>query len=113
MIELDYTEIGRNIRRYRLERGLKQKTLAEMVNLTDQHISHIENATTQLSLPSLVAIANALGVDCNSLLDESLTRARRAVLREELAELLENISEDKDKLALRIELCRVLEKFDC
>lgn len=113
MIELDYKEIGRNIRRYRLEKGLKQKALAEMVNLTDQHISHIENATTQLSLPSLVAIANALGVDCNSLLGESLTGARKAVLREELAALLDGVSADKDKLALRIELCRVLEKFDC
>lgn len=45
-MELDYKEIGRNIRRCRKAKGWKQKTLAEKVGLTDQHISHIENAHT-------------------------------------------------------------------
>ena len=41
-MDLDYKEIGRNIRRYRKSCKLKQKDLAEKVNLTEQHISHIE-----------------------------------------------------------------------
>lgn len=64
-INLDYKEIGHNIRRYRKSCKLKQKDLAEKVNLTEQHISHIENGSTKLSLPTLVAIANALSIDCN------------------------------------------------
>ena len=57
---LDYKEIGRNIRKHRLNQGLKQKDLAEKINLTEQHISHSENGYTKLSLPALVAIANVL-----------------------------------------------------
>lgn len=55
-MELDYKEIGRNIRHYRLEKGLKQKELAEKIHVSDQHMSHIENAATQLSLPTLIPI---------------------------------------------------------
>lgn len=51
-MELDYQEIGRNVRRYRLSKGLKQKQLAELIQVSDQHISHIENAHTQVSLPT-------------------------------------------------------------
>ena len=59
-MELDYQEIGRNVRNYRMKKGLNQRELAELVNVSDQHISHIENAHTKLGLPTLVAIANAL-----------------------------------------------------
>ena len=107
MIDLDYKVIGRNIRQYRLKKGLRQKTLAEMVHLTDQHISHIENATTQLSLPTLVAIANALEVDCNTLYG-----AQEKILRHELLELLDRIGNDQSKLRLRIALCRLLEEYE-
>lgn len=69
-MELDYQEIGRNIRRFRQGLGMKQKDLAELIHVSDQHISHIENAYTKLSLVTLVAISNALKVDCNTLLGE-------------------------------------------
>ncbi len=112
MIDLDYKVIGRNIRQFRLKKGLRQKTLAEMVHLTDQHISHIENATTQLSLPTLVSIANALEVDCNTLLGETLYGAQEKILRHELLELLDRIGNDQSKLRLRIALCRLLEEYE-
>lgn len=50
---LDYEEIGRNIRKYRIALKLKQKDLAEKINMMEQHVSHIENATPKLSLPTL------------------------------------------------------------
>ena len=78
---LDYEEIGRNIRKYRIALKLKQKDLAEKINMTEQHVSHIENATTKLSLPTLVAIANALSIDCNSLLWTTLIGAHEKIKR--------------------------------
>lgn len=69
---LDYLEIGRNIRHYRQLRGIRQKELAEYIHVSDQHISHIENGHTKLSLVTLVAIANTLKVDCNTLLGHTL-----------------------------------------
>lgn len=56
-MEIDYAEIGRNIREHRRRCGMKQKELAELINVSDQHISHIENGYTKLSLVTLVAIA--------------------------------------------------------
>mgnify|MGYP001777730239 FL=1 len=40
-MELDYKAIGQNIREHRRKSGLNQKELAELVNLSPQHISHI------------------------------------------------------------------------
>ena len=86
-MDLDYQEIGRNIRRFRQAKGLKQKELAELIQVSDQHVSHIENAHTQVSLPTLVAIANALQTDCNTLLGATLTEARQSILHQQLLEL--------------------------
>lgn len=110
-MNLDYKEIGRNIRRCRKERGLKQKELADISHISEQHMSHIENGYTQLSLATLVEIANALEVDCNTLLGETLHKARGAILSQELMELFEHMGNDSKKLQLRIELFRLLEKY--
>lgn len=58
-----------------------------------------------------MAIANALEVDCNTLLGETLSGAREAILRAELAGLLESTAGDENKLNLRIEMCRLLDKY--
>ena len=47
-MELDYKAIGQNIREYRRKSGLNQKELAELFNLSPQHISHIETGHTKL-----------------------------------------------------------------
>jgi len=110
-MKLDYKEIGQNIRRRRREKGLLQKALAEKVNISDQHMSHIENGSTQLSLPTLVAIANVLEVDCNTLLGQTLSRSQSTILQQELEKILESTGGDEKKLRLRVELCRLLEQY--
>lgn len=110
-MDLDYKEIGRNIRRCRKGKGLKQKELAEIANISDQHMSHIENGSTQLSLPTLIAIANALEVDCNTLLGDTLYKTRGTILSQDLMEILDKVGTDAKKIQLRIELCRLLDKY--
>lgn len=105
-MNLDYIEIGRNIRKYRKRANLNQKELADRVNLSSQHISHIENGYSKLSLPTLVAVANALSVDCNSLLGETLTGAREELLSKELLSLFREM--DMDRRRLCVEITRVL-----
>lgn len=75
-MELDYTAIGVRVRRYRKEKGLTQQTLAELSDQEPSNISHIERGATKLSLPTIVSIANALGVTVDDLLCDSLTEAR-------------------------------------
>lgn len=110
IMDLDYQEIGRNIRRFRQAKGLKQKELAELIQVSDQHVSHIENAHTQVSLPTLVAIANALQTDCNTLLGATLTEARQSILHQQLLELTADM--DTKKLDLTVQFCSMLSAFD-
>lgn len=57
---LDYTIIGQRIREVRKKKGWTQAHLAELSGIEPSNISHIERAATKVSLPTLVAIANAL-----------------------------------------------------
>lgn len=69
---MDYKLLGQRIRAARLAAGLSQEQLAEMVGLTSQHISHTEVASTKISLPALVKIANALHTSVDRLLSDSI-----------------------------------------
>ena len=70
---IDYVALGRRIRGARKAMGLSQEKLAEMVDLSTPHVSHIENGSTKVSLPSLVLIANALQTTMDRLLHDNLT----------------------------------------
>ena len=61
----EYTELGLNIAYYRKHRNLTQEQLAEMVDISRQHLGAIEapNIVRPLSLDLLFAIANALDVE--------------------------------------------------
>lgn len=96
-MELDYHAIGTRIRRLRKAQGLTQQTLAEISNQEPSNISHIERGATKLSLPTLVSIANALGVTADELLCDSL-RASSAVFESEAARLLSGCSHTERKI---------------
>lgn len=66
---MDYYQIGQRVRKYRKAQGLSQEELAARVGISVTHMSHIETGNTKLSLPVLVELACALGVqsdDCCS-----------------------------------------------
>ena len=54
--------IGKRIRQRRLEMHLKQKDLAEMLDVSNNHISNIENGASMASLDLFVRICDALKV---------------------------------------------------
>lgn len=90
-MEIDYQAIGTRIRRLRKAQGLTQQTLAELSDQEPSNISHIERGATKLSLPTLVSIANALGVTADQLLCDSIA-ASGTVYRQELMALLADCS---------------------
>ncbi len=65
---LDYYAIGQRIRKKRKAQGLSQEQLAEKVEISTTHMSHIETGNTKLSLPVLVSIATILNVSTDDLL---------------------------------------------
>ena len=90
-MDLDYQAIGIRIHRFRKEQHLTQQTLAEMSQIEPSNISHIERGATKLSLPTIVSIANALGVTVNDLLCDSLTE-EKASYEQEAASILADCS---------------------
>ena len=65
---MDYDAIGQRVREIRKARGISQEALAEQVDISTTHMSHIETASTKLSLPVLAALAQALSVSTDYLL---------------------------------------------
>lgn len=74
-MELTYREklrqIGLNISFYRKYRKLTQMQLAEKVNISACYISQIERGLLKnaVSLPVLMSIADALGIDISKLFE--------------------------------------------
>ena len=85
---MDYNAIGQRIKRIRKARGLSQENLAEFAEISTVHMSHIETGKTKLSLPVIVAIADALDVRVDSLLHDE-PRSGVSIAVDEIAALLE------------------------
>lgn len=79
---MDYKLLGQRIRTARLAAGLSQEQLAELVGLTSQHISHTEVASTKISLPALVKIANVLHTSVDKLLSDSIHDAKSQLMED-------------------------------
>ena len=93
-MELDYKMIGNRISELRKKKGMTQAVLAELSEIEPSHISHIERAATKLSLPTLVAIANALEVTLDELVYNNLSKSTH-VSSKIIAELIEDCSSDE------------------
>lgn len=87
---MNYFKIGQQIRRFRRACGLSQEQLAEMIDVSVTHMSHIETGNTKLSLPVFVAIANALEISTDDLLRDTPSDRDRAL--EDLADVLDSCS---------------------
>ena len=67
---VDYNGIGKRIRYYRKLHDMSQEALAEKVDISVTHMSHIETGSTKLSLPVLISIADALEVNIDHLVHD-------------------------------------------
>lgn len=65
-----YNIIGKNIKKYRIKKGLKQRELAEKLYLSDSFIAKLESVTYQsISIDTLEDIANLLDTDIRNFFD--------------------------------------------
>ena len=79
---LDYYKIGQKIRKFRKAQGLSQEQLAEAVNISTPHMSHIETGNTKLSLPVLVNISQALHCSVDDLLFDNPLHQKNNALKQ-------------------------------
>lgn len=62
--------IARRVRKLRSDSRLTQERLAQLSGLAPRHLQKVEAAAVNVTLESLVKIANALGVDVSELFIE-------------------------------------------
>lgn len=68
-----YNVIGKNIKKYRKIKGLKQRELAEALYLSDSFIAKLESITHQtISIDTLEDIANVLDCDIRDFFDRDV-----------------------------------------
>ncbi len=72
-------EMGIRISEIRRAQGMTQETLADKLNVTPKHISHVERGCTSLSLPNLIKLCSIFGCSLDylvlgSLHDKSLSQ---------------------------------------
>ena len=94
---MDYYKIGQRIRKIRKAHGLSQEELAERVDISTTHMSHIETGNTKLSLPVLVDIATVLEVKTDDLLNCNSIAATSSAL-EDIAAVLDRCTVTESKV---------------
>lgn len=62
MYNIDYKELGKRIRAERRKQDLTQEKLAEMAEISDSFMGHIERGGRTLSIETLAKLANALNL---------------------------------------------------
>lgn len=74
---LDYKTIGMRIKIARIRKSMTQDEVAEKAEISNSHISNVETGNTKVSLPTLVLIANAIGVSVDELLCDNVEKSKR------------------------------------
>lgn len=70
---LDLIRIGLQVKEARQYKQMSQAELAESINLSVSYVSYIETGSKQVSLESLIRMANVLGVTVDYLLTGTQT----------------------------------------
>ena len=70
-VNLKLDRIGNIIRESRLNKGLTQEELAELIDVTPAYIGHIERNQRSFSLQTLVGLVTELDIDMNYLFSEN------------------------------------------
>lgn len=87
---MNYKEIGTRIRKYRKLKNISQEELAEKIDISTTHMSHIETGSTKLSLQVLVDIAQILEVSTDALIFEKTSKLKIQKIETILSDCTEN-----------------------
>ncbi|MBP3501915.1 MAG: helix-turn-helix transcriptional regulator [Clostridia bacterium] len=98
---IDYSVIGKRIKKSRIENNLTQEDLAEKLNVSVAFISRIERGSTHINLTRLSEICTLLNVDEGTILNGTSMDSTN-YLSNEFTELFKNCPKEKQKLIYNI-----------
>lgn len=101
MMSPDYSVIGRRIKNLRLERGMTQEQLADIIDISVAFLSRVERGYAQINLKRLTQIAEILNVSPGYLLTGS-NKNSKYYLREDFSILLDKCTPQQQKLIYEI-----------
>ncbi|MEA4923219.1 MAG: helix-turn-helix transcriptional regulator [Eubacteriaceae bacterium] len=96
-MKADKKDMGRRIKKARLGKGLTQEQLAEMIDTSITHISHIENSKGNASIDTVIAIMNALDLMPDELFCGVVNTAKPQLMKE-TADILDKFSVERVRL---------------
>ncbi|MGF7012129.1 transcriptional regulator with XRE-family HTH domain [Lachnospiraceae bacterium PF1-22] len=94
---MNYYEIGQRIRKYRKAYNLSQEQLADKIQISTTHMSHIETGNTKLSLAVFVKIADALSVQTDALIYDA-PQVNRTAMTDEISDILNSCKPEELKI---------------
>lgn len=95
--------IGRNIKKYRIEKKLRQEDLAEKTDLSSNYIGMVERGEKIPSLETFISILNALEISADMVLADVLKQGyvvKNSLLDEDMKKLSQD---DRERIYLVIE----------
>ncbi len=96
--------IGKRIQEFRKAKKLTQEKLAEMIDLSTNHLSAIERGMYSIKLDTLVQIINILGVSADDIFCDVIDNGYKARATR-LSEMMEKLSpEEQDKIFAVVEV---------
>lgn len=97
---MDLYCLGNRIRKTRMSCGITQEKLAEMVDISTNFMSLIENGRN-MSVETLVKIADALGVTVDYLLSDTMEVQSDKIMKQ-IAQNLSTLSDDEKLFFLNV-----------
>lgn len=93
--------LGHRIRQARMDQGLSQLELCEMMQISPSHMSDIEHGKTNLGIEIFIRLVNALKVSADWLLEVDTPHVS-AVLDKDLKDLFGDCSVSEKQLILKM-----------
>ncbi len=90
--EIDFAKIGQRIKAARMEKGLSQGELGELVSCSNNHMSHVEVGQTKVSLTMLMRLSVVLEKDFDYFLLDTPYVRRDRVIDSEILKKMEKCS---------------------
>lgn len=97
---VDYKAIGKRIKIARIRKGISQEE-AELSSISSRHMSNIETGRTKPSLPTLIAIANALDTSVDYFLCDNVVKSGN-VFKEEANKLFLDCDDYEMRIIMNI-----------
>lgn len=100
---MELETIGRNIKKYRIEKKLRQEDLAEKTDLSANYIGMVERGEKIPSLETFISILNALEISADMILADVLKQGyvvKNSLFSEDMQKLSQ---EDRERIYLVIE----------